>query len=521
MDAVQLGIFRALLEAVPEEMGIVLRRTGFSPNIKERRDYSCAIFDRHARLVAQGDHMPVHLGSLPAAVSEIVRRMPILEPGDVAIANDPFAGGTHLPDLTMVSAVYAPDEDTPVFYVASRAHHSDVGGMTPGSMGLCREVFQEGLRIPPVLLWKKGVLQNDIWQLVLANVRTPWEREGDLLAQRAANEAGEGRLRVLMKRYGVSQLSEAMEALLDYSERFLRVELSRVPPGSYEAEDYLDDDGFSEAPVKIAVRMVFFGDRAEIDFSGSSPQCPSGVNATEAVTISCVFYVVRSLFTPDAPANSGLLRPLTLHIPQGTVVAATYPCAVGAGNVETSQRIVDTLLKALFKAVPDRVPAASQGTMNNFAFGGRDPRSGRLFAYYETIGGGMGGGPLGPGDSAVHTHMTNSLNTPVEAVEHEFPVRIRAYHVRKGSGGAGRFRGGDGIHREIEFLTHAWVSILSDRRRFAPYGLQGGEPASCGRNTLQTKDGQVQVLPGKISFEVGPHNRVSIETPGGGGWGLP
>ncbi len=520
IDAAELEIFKNLFHSVAEEMGAALRRSAFSPNIKERRDYSCAVFDGGGRVVAMGDHMPVHLGSMPMSVAAAIRAFP-LGPGDIAMLNDPYAGGTHLPDITLVMPVFAlPASRTlaPVFYVANRAHHSDMGGAQPASMGLSEEIYQEGLRIPPVRLVRGGKIERDAMALLLANVRTPREREGDLVAQVAACRLGERRLGELLDRYGVSKTTSYLEALQRYSARLMRQALARIPDGVYRAVDYLDDDGYSTHPVPLRVAIRIRGAKATVDFHGTSPACRGSVNAVLAITTSAVFYVFRCLLGEEVPACAGLMEPIEILAPEGSVVNARAPAAVAAGNVETSQRIVDVLLRALARALPERIPAASSGTMNNLSFGGTDPRSNEPFAYYETIAGGMGARPASDGLSGIHTHMTNSLNTPIEALESVYPVRVRHYSLRRRSGGGGRFRGGDGIIREIEFLADVRGSILSERRKLRPYGLAGGSPGRAGSNLL-SRSGRATALPSKTTFEASAGSVLRIETPGGGGWG--
>jgi N-methylhydantoinase B len=528
-DAIELEIFKNIYHSIAEEMGAALRRTAFSPNIKERRDYSCAIFDAHGEVIAMGDHMPVHLGSMPMSVRAAIASCP-LEPGDVVMLNDPFCGGTHLPDITLVAPVhirrYARGQG-PDFYVASRAHHADVGGTYPGSMGLCREIYQEGFRIPPVRIMRSGKIERDVLALLLSNVRTPHEREGDLGAQIAACHTGAERLREVCARYGLERAGSAARELLDYSERMMLAFLARVPKGTYRAEDFMDSDGITDRPVKTAVAVKVHGERGRVarghtvtvDFTGSDPQVEGSINAVEAIAYSACFYVFRCLLEEDVPATSGLMRPIRVIAPSGTVVNARPPAAVAGGNVETSQRIVDVLLRALAQAVPERIPAAASGTMNNLTIGGLDPRAGEPFAYYETIAGGMGARPTKPGVSGVHTHMTNSLNTPAEALEYSYPLRVRQYSLRSGSGGGGRYRGGDGMVREIEVLTDAEVTLLADRRSRGPWGLSGGADGLPGNASVIRRDGAVENLPGKSNVRLAKGERIRIETPGGGGWG--
>jgi len=555
-DPIELEIFKNLYHSIAEEMGAALRRTAFSPNIKERRDYSCAVFDGDGEVIAMGDHMPVHLGSMPMSVRAAIDSSP-MNPGDIVMLNDPFRGGTHLPDITLVAPVYISKSSTgapplsrslrqggdfdlrkmgsskrnqkarahPDFYVASRAHHADVGGAYPGSMGLCREIYQEGVRIPPVKLMRAGVLDRDVLAMLLNNVRTPEEREGDLGAQIAACHTGAVRLRETCARYGIDRARRAASDILDYAEELMRAFLKSVPAGEYAAEDFLDSDGITERPVRIAVRLkVTRTGEVAVDFTGSDPQVEGSINAVEAITYSACFYVFRCLLAEDVPAAAGLMRPIKVIAPEGTIVNARPPAAVAGGNVETSQRIVDVLLRALAQAIPDRIPAAASGTMNNLTIGGLlfrdgDPRTGEPFAYYETIAGGMGARPTKPGVSGVHTHMTNSLNTPAEALEYAYPLRVRKYSLRPESGGQGKFRGGDGIVREIEVLTDCDVTLLADRRSRGPWGLSGGANGASGAAFVTRLNGEVEKLPGKFSTRLRKGERIHIESPGGGGWG--
>ncbi len=517
VDPVRLEVFRHLFASVAEEMGAVLRRSAFSPNIKERRDYSCALFDPAAEMVALAAHIPVHLGSMPLSVAACVEALE-LGPDDVGILNDPYRGGTHLPDITVVAPVFGGSNGRPLGYVANRAHHADVGGATPGSMGLAAELSEEGVVIPPRHLVKDGALQQPLLDEILESVRTPEERAGDLRAQLASVRRGGRRLREMADRYGRRELEHHMRELADYSERVARAFLASLPDGRYEFEDALDDDGVGEEPVPIAVTVVIDGEEAEIDFTGTSPQRPSSVNAPFAVAVSASFYVFRALLGEDVPSNGGLLRPIRVKAPEGTLVNPRPPAAVAAGNVETSQRITDVILGALARAIPDRIPAASQGTMNNVTVGGWDSSRNRPYAYYETIAGGAGASRHVDGATATHTHMTNTLNTPAEALEYAYPLRILRYEIRRGSGGIGRHRGGDGIRRDIQVLQPARACILSDRRRTAPYGLSGGEDGKIGRNAI-LRDGVEMEIPGKACFDLLAGDVIEIHTPGGGGHG--
>jgi N-methylhydantoinase B len=521
-DPIALAIFKSSMHSIAEEMGAALRRTSISPNIIERRDYSCAVFDAQRRVIAMGDHMPVHLGSMPMSVRFAVETL-ALERGDVVILNDPYAGGTHLPDITLVLPVFVDDRPDPVFYVAARAHHADVGGTFAGSMGPGREIFQEGIRIPPIRIVRGGKIDREVLSLILHNVRTPAEREGDLVAQIGACKVGERRLLEIVSKYGPETIIALTEELLDYSDRLMRAELRHLPTGTFTAEDFLDDDGISEDSIRIAVSIQFKPEEGSvfIDFAGSAPQAGGSVNAVYAVTYSACFYVLRCLLAEDAPATAGLMYGVTVLAPEGTIVNARMPAAVAGGNVETSQRIVDVLLRALAQAIPGRVPAASSGTMSNLTVGGFDHRKSRPFTYYETIAGGMGARSGLDGISGVHCHMTNSLNTPIEALEYAYPFRMRYYGYRKSSGGRGRFRGGDGLIREMELLADSQVTLLCERRKFQPYGLAGGLPGASGSASLIDGEGKAQLLPSKCTVQVPKGHRIRIETPGGGGWGEP
>jgi N-methylhydantoinase B len=517
-DPATLAIFNDLLASVAEEMGVTLGRTAHSPNIKERRDYSCAVFDAEGRMAAQAAHIPVHLGAMPVAI-DAVRHLAPFRPGDMFILNDPYLGGTHLPDISLISPVFS--GETLIGFVTNRAHHADVGGMSPGSMPVASELYQEGVIIPPLRLYDAGQMNEDVFALLLRNMRVPDQRRGDFDAQIAAQRTGEARLVALAERHGITELRRQTDALMAYAERVTRAALASVPEGEYEFEDALDNDGESDEPVPIRVRLTLRAGGMHCDFTGSSPQRPGSINAVASVTRSAVYYAVRCLLDPDAPSNDGCFRPVTFTLPEGSVVNARPPAAVSAGNVETSQRITDVVLGALSRALPGRIPAASNGTMNNLTIGGYDARAGRHFTYYETICGGSGGGPLGPGLSAVHCHMTNTLNTPAEALEYAYPFRIVAYGVRPDSGGAGQHPGGDGAIRAYRFLAPATVTIVSERRTRGPYGLAGGSSGATGRNILRRADGTERELPSKISFAAKEGDELHILTPGGGGWGAP
>lgn len=514
MDPITLAVLYHGLSGVAAEMSAALIRTAFSPNIKERRDCSSAVFDQEGNLVAQAENIPVHLGAMPFSVRAALLGVRDWKPEDIVILNDPYHGGAHLPDITFVAPVFLDEEI--IAFVANRAHHADVGGMVPGSLPPeAREIFQEGLRIPPAKLWRAGQLDIDLWNIILANVRTPWEREGDLLAQKAAVETGIRRITALAERYGKNGLREAFCALQKYAEERMRNAIRQIPPGVYEFTDFLDEG----VQVRVSVRVN--EEEIVVDFSGSSAQVDFPVNAPLAVTASAVYYAFRALLDPEIPASAGSWRPIRILAPEGTVVNARPPAAVGGGNLELSQRIVDAIFGAMAKALPGRVPAASQGTMNNLLIGGIDPRTGKPYTFYETIGGGMGGRPGKPGLNGVHTHMTNTLNTPVEALEIAYPLRVERYELRDGSAGAGKYPGGMGIRRDIRILGHsAVVSILADRRKTRPWGLCGGKDGAAGEDFL-ILEGEEKPIPSKGTIVVPPNGIISIRTPGGGGYGSP
>ncbi len=515
LSGVELEVFRHALAGVAEEMGVALRRAAYSSNIKERADCSAAVFDPDGQMVAQAEHIPVHLGAMPASVRAVLDTYGALRPGQQVCVNDPYLGGTHLPDLTIVAAVGPAEGSSEVLgYVANRAHHADVGGAAPGSMpATATDIAMEGLRIPPILIADADGERDDVVRLIAANSRTPGERRGDLRAQFAANHVGARRLRELAARMGPLRLHQAMAAVCDYSDRRVRAAVRQIPDGCYHHRDVLE---VGSGVVAIHAAVTIAGDEVTIDFAGTDPQIPVNLNAVFAVTLSSVMFVFRMLTDPDAPPNAGCYRSLQVHAPEGSIVNASFPAPTAAGNVETSQRIVDVLLGCFAQAIPERVPAASQGTMNNLLIGTGGEAA---FSYYETLGGGEGGTPSRPGMSGVHTGMTNTQNTPAEALELDYPLRVWRYELRSSSGGAGAHPGGEGLIREVEVLTDCTLTVQSERREHPPWGLHGGHPGAVGRNTLRRADGTEVELPSKGTWPLRRGDRIRIETPGGGGWG--
>ena len=523
VDSVTLEVVRNACAAVCEEMNADLIRTGYSPNIKERRDCSCALFDADGEMIAQAENMPVHLGAMPFSVAAAIDRFPpeTLDPGDAVLLNDPYHGGAHLPDLTLVTPVFEGGEV--VAFAANRAHHADVGGSRAGSVAAdSTEIYQEGLRIPPVKLFEGGDPNEAVFDMVLSNVRTPDERRGDLRAQEAANRTGSRRFVELVEKYGAGTVSAALEEINDYSERRMRAEIDELPDGTYSFADVLDDDGVGNADLPVEAAVTIDGDEAVVDFEGTAPQTAGPVNAVIAVTCSATYYAVRCVTDPDIPPNHGCYRPIEVRAPEGTIVNPTPPAAVVGGNLETSQRVTDVVLGAFAEAVPERVTGAGQGTMNNVTFGGTDPRDGSPYAFYETQGGGFGGRAGADGMDGVHVHMSNTMNTPAEVLETAYPLRIDRYELREDSGGAGEFRGGLGLRRDVTVRDHvARFSLLSDRRRHRPYGVDGGRSGEPGDAVLTDGDGDEERLPGKTIRELDPGTTVSIRTPGAGGYGPP
>ncbi|MGB7339808.1 MAG: hydantoinase B/oxoprolinase family protein [Phototrophicaceae bacterium] len=515
VDAISLEVFKNLFASVAEEMGVTLQRASFSPNIRERLDFSCAVFDPDARMVAQAAHIPVHLGSMPASVAHAIAEFEDINQGDVIVLNDPYRGGTHLPDITMVSPVFAGNGIA--FYIASRAHHADVGGMSPGSLPLSTELYQEGIIIPPVKLKLSGWINDGVMKMIIANTRNPEERTGDIEAQLAAHRVGERRMMELMADHTVEVAWEHATALMDYSLRMTEAIIETIPDGDYYFEDALEGDGQTETDIPICVTVRVRGMQMEVDFEGSSPQVAGNVNAVIAIVRSATWYCVRLLATDDIPVNHGCFDPVHVIAPDGSVLNPYFPAAVAVGNTETGQRVVDVVLGALAQALPEIIPAASQGSMNNFTVGGF--QNGKQFVYYETIGGGHGASSQGDGLSGRQSHMTNTMNTPVESLEMSYPMRVRQYSLRDGSGGKGKHIGGDGIVREYEFLTDATITLNSERRNRAPYGIQGGGDGAKGRNKINRNGKKHETVSGKYTTTVHAGDRITIETPGGGGWG--
>lgn len=507
-SALELAVWSSAFSMIAEEMGSVLIRGSLSPNIRERRDASCALFDANGQMVAQAAHIPVHLGALPEAVRAVRAQAP--KPGDVFLLNSPWAGGSHLPDLTMVEAIAMDGAQGReiVGYAVVRAHHADVGGMSPGSMPQgATELVQEGLVLPPVRLVREGVLDEGLLNLVLANVRTPDERRGDLAAQRASCAAGANGWRALIERHGRERVERAGNGLLDYAERRARARLAQIEGASSVAEDALEGDGVSDREVPLRVALRVKDGALHLDFAGSSPMVAGNVNCPIQVTRAAALFVLRAILDDDVPTNEGIARPITIVTPDDCCVAAKSPAAVAAGNVEMSQRVTDLLFAAMAAAGVE-VPAQGQGTMNNVTFGGRG------WTFYETLGGGQGASAKGPGPSGVHVAMSNTRNTPIESLEHAYPIQVERYALREGSGGRGKHDGGDGVVRRYKLLEPCTVTLLTERRSRAPKGAQGGQDGARGENLLNGEP-----LPAKCRRQLQPGDLLEIRTPGGGGWG--
>jgi N-methylhydantoinase B len=519
-DIIEIEVFNKLFSSIAEEMGIILARSSFSANIKERRDFSCAIFDTHGDLVAQAAHIPVHLGAMPMTLLSVLSEIS-LKPGDMVITNDPYRGGSHLPDITLIEPLFNTSAEAaphPLFYVVNRAHHADVGGKNPGSMGLASCLADEGYIISPTLLYDSGKYNDAFIEDFLENVRRPDERLGDLRAQVASLARGKQRLNEILNRYTPKHVFSTLDQLTDYAERLMKNVIRALPDGIYSFTDYLDDDGIHSIPIPISVDLTIRDTKISADFSRSGDQVATPLNCVSSVVVSATAYAFQCLLGEGYPINQGSYRPLHIKTRPGSIVDAVFPAPVAAGNVETSQRIVDVLLGALAQAVPELIPAASSGTMNNIAIGTDLDSASREFSYYETIGGGMGARPTMNGLSGIQTHMTNTMNTPVEALEHDYPLRVDKYALRLRSGGKGLHNGGNGITRSYQFLEKAHVSLLTERRRLEPYGLAGGDKGSSGKNILVRKKKR-KSLGGKYMFEAETGDQLIIKTPGGGGWG--
>jgi N-methylhydantoinase B len=511
MDAIDLSIFSSRIDAICEEMGVVLRRSAFSPNIVDRLDFSCAIFDAQGGLCAQAAHIPVHLGSMAYAMGQIVSRF-TWKLGDMMVVNDPYKGGTHLPDVTLIAPLFVAGQLSA--FIANRAHHADIGADSPGSMPISTCLDEEGIIISPTRLLKDGKLDETVMAELIGRIRNSAQARGDFTAQISANRMGVERLGALVTGMGVDAFQQALQALNDYSERLAMDAIKTIPAGEYSAIDYMDDDGLGTTNIPIHVNLKIRNGHVSVDFDGTATQVKGNINCPLSVTAAAVYYVFRCLMPDYTPACQGSFRPVTIRAPEGCLLNATYPAAVAAGNVETSTRIVDVLLAALAEALPEYIPAASHGSMNNLAMGSSDAHHG--WDYYETIGGGMGASASGPGMSAVQTHMTNTLNTPVEVLEKHYPLRVKRYAIRQHSGGNGMHRGGNGLIREFEFLGPATVTLLTERRCNPPPGLSSGQVGKPGVNQLNAK-----ILASKVSMDVDTGDCLTIETPGGGGWGKP
>lgn len=523
VDPITLEVVKNSLIEISEEMGVTLKRASYSPNIKERNDFSCALFREDSRMISQAEHLPVHLGSMIFSVKQALEDFGIenIEDGDMVVLNDPYRGGTHLPDITLIAPIYYNGEL--VAFSANRAHHADIGGISPGSMcGTSTEVCQEGVRIPPVKLYKKGKPVDDIFKLILAQVRTPQERIGDLRAQAAANLIAKRRTVDLIEKYGLDIVRECTEELMNYSERKTRAEIEKIPDGEYVFTDYMEGDGIEDKSFKIQVKITVKNSDMIFDYTGTDKQASGPINAVLAVTTSATYYVVRCITDPTIPPNSGHHRPVQIIAPEGTLVNPVFPAPVAGGNVETSQRITDVLLGALAQIIPERVIAACNGSMTSITWGGVNPEDGKPYAYYETLGGGFGARPTKDGIDGIHTHMTNTQNTPIEALEIKLPIRIDKYALRPDTGGAGKYRGGCGIERNIRLIKgEARISILAERHSLHPYGLNGGEPGGLGESLIYTKSGETIKLKSKDTAILKEGDLWIIRSPGAGGYGNP
>ncbi|MBT8118133.1 MAG: hydantoinase B/oxoprolinase family protein [Gammaproteobacteria bacterium] len=511
MDAISLSIFANRIDAICSEMGATLQKAAFSPNIRDRLDYSCAIFDAEGKLCAQAAHIPVHLGSMAFAMSDVVSTIQWSD-GDMVVLNDPYKGGTHLPDVTLIAPLYAGRKLSG--FVANRAHHADIGSETPGSMPLSSSLFEEGLVIEPSFLVKAGVVDEDYFAGLMEHMRNRQESSGDFIAQVAANRRGLTRLAALIEKMGLQNYLLSLDLLNDYAAKLAKDSFSEIKDGAYSFQDLLDDDGHGHEDILIRAVVKFEKGAITVDFTGSAEQVAGNINCPLSVTAAAVYYVFRCLMPAQAPACAGSFRCINIRAAEGSVVNASFPAAVAAGNVETSTRIVDVVLGALAQAIPDSIPAASHGSMNNLAMGFQGDEHHMAWDYYETIGGGMGASATSDGLDAVQTHMTNTLNTPIESLEMKYPLRITRYQIRRDASGRGTYNGGEGLVREYEFLAPAQVTILSERRKHQPWGLAAGGNAKVGVNTLNNN-----IVSAKRSLDVKAGDVVCIKTPGGGGFG--
>ncbi|MDH5472412.1 MAG: hydantoinase B/oxoprolinase family protein [Gammaproteobacteria bacterium] len=509
MDSIALSIFASRIEAICEEMGAVLKRVAFSPNIKDRLDFSCAVFDAAGELCAQAAHIPVHLGSMAYAMQGIVSGIDWFD-GDMVMMNDPYLGGTHLPDVTVIAPVFV--DAQLAGFVVNRAHHADIGAESPGSMPISKDLHEEGLIIPPTKIICRGEMQNSVVNRLMETLRNPQESMGDFSAQISANKRGLQRLQALITKQGLVSYLHDLGELNEYAQRLAHQVLSDIPAGEYHFTDVMDDDGMGNRAITVKLKLTIRQGCIEADFSGTSRQVAGNINCPLSVAAAAVFYVFRCLMPAQTPACAGSFKSIIIKAPEGCLVNANRPAAVAAGNVETSTRIVDVVMGALAQAIPEKMAAASHGSMNNIAMGSVGSMQQGAWDYYETIGGGMGASLHQHGCHGVQTHMTNTLNTPVEALEMRYPLRINRYSLRRHSGGEGKYKGGDGLIREYEFLAPAQVTLLTERRTHAPWGLQGGAPARTGQNFLND-----QAIAGKVSLQLEAGDRITIKTPGGGG----
>ena len=521
VDATTVEVINGALIYAAEEMGIALKKSAYSPNIKERMDHSCALFNHKRQLIAQAEHIPVHLGSMALAVRlGLDQFQGTLEDGDMLLLNDPYISGTHLPDLTLISPVF--HKGSIIGYTANKAHHTDVGGKAPGSLAAdASELYQEGLIIPPVKLLKRGELVPDIVSIIRSNVRTPDVQMGDLRAQIAANKTGERRLLELADHHGADLVLMAMDQVMNYSEQRMREEIKAMPKGSFRASDFLESILPDGGDVEIAVEIIIQDDEITFDYTGTATQVKRPVNAPLGVTVAGIYYTLISITDPSIPVNDGCFRPIHLKVPKGCMMNPYRPAPVAGGNVETSQRNVDVLMKAFSQVLPDKIPAASQGTMNNITIGGL-MQDGAPWTFYETIGGGNGGRPNSDGVDGIHTNMTNTMNTPIESLEAYLPLKFKAYRLRSDSGGPGKYRGGCGIIRTWTLTSpSATLSIMAERTKIKPWGLNGGYDGELGEFILQKRDGETVTLPSKCTLEIFEGDTLVMRTPGGGGFGDP